>query len=121
MLIGQVGQDRKINTIFGKRLRVLGHSKLLKPIRHSLLHWRSPSGIRPVAPGFVVPRQDARRTTIALPSGCGRTKVCGGLSGSLRVTLLVTTLEAPRLFAAPMPRGDPGWPDASTGPRPERW
>ena len=37
VLIGQIGQDREINAVFGKGLRVLGHAELLEPIRH-LLH-----------------------------------------------------------------------------------
>ena len=34
VLIGQIGQDREINAVFGKGLRVLGHAELLEQIRH---------------------------------------------------------------------------------------
>ena len=37
VLIGQIGQDREINAVFGKALRVLGHAELFEPVRH-LLH-----------------------------------------------------------------------------------
>jgi hypothetical protein len=32
MLIGQVGKNRKINAIFGKRLCILGYTEFLEPI-----------------------------------------------------------------------------------------
>jgi hypothetical protein len=36
-LIGEIGQYREINPVFGKALGVLGHAKLIEPIRN-LLH-----------------------------------------------------------------------------------
>ena len=36
VMIGQIGQDREINAVFGKGLRVLGHAELLEPIRYQL-------------------------------------------------------------------------------------
>jgi hypothetical protein len=32
MLIGQVGKNRKFNTVFGKTLCILGHAEFLEPI-----------------------------------------------------------------------------------------
>jgi hypothetical protein len=31
MLVGQVGRNRKIDTVFDKTLRVLGHGQFLEP------------------------------------------------------------------------------------------
>jgi hypothetical protein len=53
MLIGQVGKDRKINTVFGKTLGVLGHAELLEPVGN-LLHRR---------PLSVLDQQDKKSTT----------------------------------------------------------
>jgi len=41
MLIGQVGENREINAVFSKTIRVLGHAELFEPVRN-LLH-RDPS------------------------------------------------------------------------------
>ena len=41
VLIGQFGQDREIDVVLGKALRVLGHTELFEPVRN-LLH-RGPS------------------------------------------------------------------------------
>jgi len=32
VLIGQLGQNREINIVFGKALRVLGHAELIEPV-----------------------------------------------------------------------------------------
>jgi hypothetical protein len=37
VLIGQIGKNREINTVFGKALRVLGHAEFFEPVRN-LLH-----------------------------------------------------------------------------------
>jgi hypothetical protein len=42
MLIGQVGEDRKIDTAFGKTPRVLGHAELFEPL-YNLLHCGRPA------------------------------------------------------------------------------
>ena len=42
VLIGQVGKDRKINAIFGKTIRVLGHTELFEPVG-DLLHGAKPT------------------------------------------------------------------------------
>ena len=36
VLIGQIGQDREINAVFGKTCRVLGHAELFEPVRYQL-------------------------------------------------------------------------------------
>ena len=41
VLIGQVAKDRKINAVFSKTSRVLGHAELFEPIGN-LLHGRKP-------------------------------------------------------------------------------
>ena len=43
MLIGQVGQNRGIDVVLGKALRVLGHAELFEPVRN-LLHCGPSSG-----------------------------------------------------------------------------
>ena len=41
MLIGQVGENREINAVFSKALRVLGHAELFEPVR-DFLHCGAP-------------------------------------------------------------------------------
>ena len=42
VLIGQVGEDGKVNVVLGKALRVLGHAEFFEPVRN-LLHCAAPS------------------------------------------------------------------------------
>ena len=45
VLIGQLRQDREIDVVLGKAIRVLGQSEALKPFHH-LLHRRPRAGLR---------------------------------------------------------------------------
>ena len=39
MPIGQVGKGRKINSVFGEALEVLGHTEFFEPVRNLCITW----------------------------------------------------------------------------------